>query len=118
MQLPGASSYDISDEEIYYYLSVYQVEGNRILFELREEIDDLLEMRQSKTPAAAAEAFLQAADNRIQDWGIRKDERTGYQAKREADKTAGKVMLFVGIGAAVTAFLIVPMTAFLGSRSY
>jgi len=61
----GTMKEELSDWNINYYMSVYDVRPNKALYQYSEDIDDLLEGASLDTERAAAEAFMKVALRRL-----------------------------------------------------
>jgi hypothetical protein len=60
---------EFEKEDIYYYVSIYDIENNYPIFENRIELKDILKGESPKSPSKAGELFAEKAGLSIDQWG-------------------------------------------------
>ena len=60
---------DFEQEDIYYYVSIFNIQNNRGAFQFRVDMQHVLNSIKSKTPKGVAQYFAEKAGLSIDRWG-------------------------------------------------
>ncbi len=103
-----------SEEELYYFVSVYDVAANKPIVEWMEDLDDILEETVEKSPqAAGARAAVIAVEKISESECVQSKDHTTIRAVKRRYRKYSKALLITGICAAFCAvgvpLIIIPL---------
>lgn len=89
---------DFQDEEIYYFISVFDIKNQTVLYEWRDDLGNLLKGEKNNNPSISAIKFVEKAIQQVEKKGCQNDsDYTKYTDIENAKKVLGKIFLCLGI---------------------